>query len=100
MADGKHADITGEIIGAFFKVYNTLGYGSHEKVYENALAIELRKAGLKAVKQQEIEVYYDGENVGDYRADIIVNDMVIVELKAARELTEEHVDRSQSFRRQ
>jgi GxxExxY protein len=90
MADGKHADITGKVIGAFFKVYNTLGYGFNEKVYENALAIELRKAGLKAVKQQEIVVYYDGENVGDYRTDIVVNDVVIVELKAARELAEEH----------
>lgn len=90
MADGKHADITGKIIGAFFKVYNTLGYGFNEKVYENALAIELRKAGLKVVKQQEIVVYYDGENVGDYRTDIIVADVVIVELKAVRELTEEH----------
>ncbi len=90
MADGKHADLTGKIIGAFFKVYNTLGYGFNEKVYENALAIELRKAGLEAVKQQEIVVYYDGENVGDYRADIVVNDVVIVELKAMRELAEEH----------
>lgn len=87
---GKHADLTGKIIGAFFKVYNTLGYGFNEKVYENALAIELRKAELKAVKQQEIVVYYDGEGVGDYRADSIVNDVVIVELKAARELAEEH----------
>ena len=90
MADGKHADITGKVIGAFFKVYNTLGYGFNEKVYENALDIELRKAGLKATKQQEIVIFYDGENVGDYRADIIVNDVVIVELKAARELSEEH----------
>jgi GxxExxY protein len=90
MADGKHADITGKVIGAFFKVYNTLGYGFNEKVYENALAIELRKAGLKVVKQQEIVVYYDGENVGDYRTDIVVDDVVIVELKAARELAEEH----------
>jgi GxxExxY protein len=90
MADGKHADITGKVIGAFFKVYNALGYGFNEKVYVNALAIELRKAGLKVVKQQEIVVYYDGENVGDYRTDIIVNDVVIVELKAARELAEEH----------
>jgi GxxExxY protein len=90
MADGKHADITGKIIGAFFKVYNTLGYGFNEKVYENALATELREAGLTAVKHQEIVVYYDSEGVGDYRADIIVNDVVIVELKAARELAEEH----------
>ena len=90
MPDGKHADLTGKVIGAFFKVYNTLGYGFNEKVYENALAIELCKAGLKVVKQQEIVVYYEGETVGDYRTDIIVNDAVIVELKAVRELAEEH----------
>ena len=90
MADGKHADITGKVIGAFFKVYNTLGYGFTEKVYENALAIELRRAGLKVVKQQEIVVYYEGEAVGDYRTDIVVNDVVIVELKAVRELADEH----------
>ena len=58
MLDGKHVDLTGKVIGAFFKVYNALGYGFNEKVYENALAIELRKAGLKVAKQQEIVVYY------------------------------------------
>ncbi len=51
MADGEHADITGKVIGAFFKVYNTLGYGFHEKVYENALAIELRILELKAARE-------------------------------------------------
>jgi GxxExxY protein len=90
MPDRKHVEITGKVIGAFFKVYNTLGYGFNEKVYENALAIELRKAGLKTVKQPESVVYYDGEGVGDFRADIIVNDVAIVELKAARELAEKH----------
>ncbi len=70
MADGKYADLTGKVIGAFFKVYNTLGYGFNEKVYENALALELRKAGLKVAQQQEIAVYYAAETVGDYRADI------------------------------
>ncbi len=90
MADGKHADITGKVIGAFFKVYNNLGYGFNEKVYENALALELRKAGLKVTQQQEIAVYYAGETVGDYRADMVVNGVVILELKAARELAEEH----------
>ncbi len=90
MADGKHADITGKVIGAFFKVYNNLGYGFNEKVYENALALELRKAGLKVTQQQEIAVYYAGETVGDYRADMVVNGVVILELKAARELAEEY----------
>jgi GxxExxY protein len=90
MAEGKHVELTGKVIGAFLKVYNTLGYGFNEKAYENALAIELRKAGLKVATQQEIVVHYEGNIVGDYRADMVVNEVVILELKAARELAEEH----------
>ncbi len=58
MAEGKHADLTEKIIGAFYKVYNTLGYGFSEKVYENALAHELRKLGLKVEQQARILVYF------------------------------------------
>jgi GxxExxY protein len=90
MAEGKHADLTEKIIGAFYKVYNTLGYGFSEKVYENALAHELRKLGLQVEPQARIVVYYDGEVVGEYQADLVVNGVVIVELKAVRQLTEEH----------
>ena len=90
MADGKHADLTEKIIGVFYKVYNTLGYGFSEKVYENALAIELRKLGLKVEQQARIVVYYEGEVVGEYQADLVVNGAVIVELKAARQLADEH----------
>jgi GxxExxY protein len=90
MADGKHADLTKKIIGAFYKVYNTLGYGFSEKVYENALAHELRKLGLEVEQQARIVVYYEGEVVGEYQADLVVNDVVIVELKAARQLADEH----------
>jgi GxxExxY protein len=85
-----HEEITGTIIQAFYKVNNTLGYGFLEKVYENALKIELRKLGLNAEQQKNIRVFYDGYEVGDYFADIIVNDVVIVELKAAESLCEEH----------
>ncbi len=87
---GKHSDITDRIIGAFFKVYNQLGYGFNEKVYENALAIELKNAGLEVVQQAPIEVYYAGQIIGDYIVDIAVNHVVIVELKAVRQLCEEH----------
>ena len=90
MFEGKHADLTDKILGAFFKVYNTLGYGFVEKVYENALAIELRKLGLKVEQQKGIIVYYNGQIVGDYLADIITCDAVLLELKAVRTLTEEH----------
>ena len=87
---GKHSDLTEEILAAFFKVHRTLGYGFSEKVYENALAIELRKAGLQVAQQAEIEVFYDGQSVGTYFADLIVNGVVMLELKAVRQLAEEH----------
>jgi GxxExxY protein len=90
MTDGKHADLTETIIGAFYRVYNTLGYGFNEKVYENALALELRKLGLTVEKQKEIHVYYDGQIVGNYAVDLLVNGLVTLELKAARELCEDH----------
>jgi GxxExxY protein len=86
----KHSDITKKIIKAFYKVYNTLGYGFLEKVYENALFIELRAIGLFVEKQKQIKVYYEGKEVGEYFADLIVADCVIVELKAAESLCEEH----------
>jgi GxxExxY protein len=74
----------------FYRVYNELGYGFLEKVYGNALAIALRKPGLTVVQQFPIDVYFDGEIVGQYQADLVVNDAVIVELKAARILSPEH----------
>ncbi len=75
-----HTDITGKILKAFFKVYNTLGYGFLEKVYENAMLIELRKMGLKCSNQLPIKVFYENKKVGDYYSDILVEDKVIVEL--------------------
>jgi GxxExxY protein len=87
---GKQADLTDKVLKAFFKVYNTLGYGFAERVYENALAIELKKSGLQVEKQKEITVYYEGEVVGDYIADTVVNGVVMLELKAVRALTEDH----------
>ena len=90
MADGKYADLTEKIIAAFYRVYNTLGYGFNEKVYENALAHELRKLGMTVEQQREIQVYYDGQLVGNYAVDLLVNGLVTLELKAARELCNEH----------
>ena len=85
-----HSDITEKIIKAFYNVYNKLGYGFLEKVYENAMLIELKKFGLNCKNQFPIKVFYDEKNVGEYFADIIVNDTVIVELKAAENLCEDH----------
>ena len=86
----KHSEITEKIIKAYYKVYNTLGYGFLEKVYENALFIELRAMGLFVEKQKQIKVYYEGKEVGEYFADLVVAECVIVELKAAESLCEEH----------
>lgn len=72
------------------KVSNTLGVGFLEKVYENALFIELNKAGLKAEKQKKIAVTYEGIVVGDYSADLLVNDKVIIEVKATKVMDESH----------
>jgi GxxExxY protein len=85
-----HEDITDSIIKAFYHVYNTLGYGFLEKVYENALAVTLRKWGLVVVQQQQINVYFEGERVGEYFADILVAERIIVEIKAAEALCQAH----------
>ena len=86
----KHKALTEQIIGAFYTVYNTLGYGFLEKVYENALAIELRALGFKVEQQARIAVYYAGQVVGEYYADLLINDLVIIELKATRTIAPEH----------
>ena len=85
-----HKNLTNEIIKCFYTVYNTLGYGFLEKVYENAMILELTAIGVKAEKQRPIEVYYKMMLVGTYFADIIVEDKIILELKTAEYLMEEH----------
>ena len=85
-----HEEITGKIISAFYKVYNSLGYGFLEKVYENAFRVELLNSGLKVVSQRKIQVFYEGYDVGVYYADLMVDDLVIIEIKAASVLLEEH----------
>jgi len=84
----KHEDLTGQIIKAFYKVYNELGYGFLEKVYENALALELESMRLAVRRQQPTRVYYFGRQVGDYYADLVVENLVIVELKCAEGICE------------
>ena len=90
MEEFLHKEITSKIIQAFYKVYNTLGYGFLEKVYENAMRIELGKSGLRVEQQKNIKVYYDSEQVGDYYADLLIENLVIVELKAAETICDEH----------
>jgi len=88
--DMKHEEITNKIIQAYYNVYNTLGFGFLEKVYENAMYLELVKLGLSVKRQVSIKVHYDGQQIGDYYADLIVDDLVIIELKADDALCEEH----------
>ena len=83
-------ELTSAIIGCAYKVHNTLGAGFLEKVYENALAIELQKHALRVQQQKPITVYYEGQVVGDYYADLCVEDRVIVELKADAALHKAH----------
>jgi GxxExxY protein len=86
----QYADLTSTIISCFYEVYNKLGYGFLEKVYENALKIELENKGLFVEKQKPIAVYYNEYLVGEYFADLIVENKVILELKATETLCEEH----------
>jgi len=86
----KHEEITDKIIKAFYKVYNTLGYGFLDKVYERAMLIELKQMGLNTESQSKILVYYYGNIIGDYCSDLTVENVVICELKAAECIVEEH----------
>ncbi|HQV38727.1 MAG TPA: GxxExxY protein [Flavobacteriales bacterium] len=85
-----HAELTEAIIKAFYTVYNSLGYGFLEKVYENALYLELLNMGLTVVRQSPVTVYYQEKEVGQYYADLLVDDLVILELKAAETICKEH----------
>ena len=76
-------NLTEEIIKTFFDVYNELGYGFLEKVYQNALFLELKNRGFKVEAQKQIKVFYKSCIVGDYYADLVVNDIIILELKAS-----------------
>ncbi len=87
----KYGELTGEIINAFYCVYNQLGYGFLETVYENALAHELRKRGHRIVQQAPIDVFYDDVRVGKYFADILVDDKVILELKTTERIIDAHI---------
>ncbi|SFB29591.1 GxxExxY protein [Flavobacterium swingsii] len=84
-----HKDLTDLILKTYYEVYNELGYGFLEKVYQNALYIELKNKGLDVVPQKKIKVYYKNLEVGDYYADLMVNDIIILELKAAEYIVEE-----------
>jgi GxxExxY protein len=86
----KHVDVTEKIIGIFYDVYNELGYGFLECVYEESLVIALRQAGLAVSRQIPLPVWFRGHKVGEFRADLLVENNVLVELKSARSLDNTH----------
>jgi GxxExxY protein len=88
--DLKHRALTDKVIGTFYEVYNELGFGFLESVYENSLVIALRDKGFKIEQQISVPVWFRGQRVGDFVADLVVENMVILELKAVRAIDEAH----------
>lgn len=88
--DFLYKEETDEIIEAFYEVYNTLGYGFLERVYQNALYQELKRRGFDCKAQYPIKVFFKGQEVGEYYADVLVNECIILELKAVDTLCKEH----------
>ena len=86
----QHKELTEKIIAAAYNVYNKMGFGFLESVYEKCLLIELKKSGLKTESQKPIIVEYENEVVGEFKADILVEDTVILELKSIRQITRAH----------
>jgi GxxExxY protein len=86
----KHSDLTRQIIQAAYKVFNELGHGFLESVYEKSMELQLIEMGLLVQRQQAIPVYYKGNLVGDFKADLVVNNLVIIELKALKNLLPIH----------
>jgi GxxExxY protein len=86
----KYEKLTEQIIGSAYRVYNTMGFGFVESVYEKCLLIELQKAGIQTQAQKPITVFYGDQIVGDFVVDMIVEDLVIVELKSVRRIVTAH----------
>jgi len=86
----EHEELTGQIIGAAIEVHRALGPGFIESIYENALVIALRKHGLTVEQQREVEILFDGQLVGKHRLDLFVEEEIVIDLKAVKDLDEVH----------
>ena len=86
----QYEQMTEQIIGCAYRVYNKMGFGFLESVYEKCMVIELKKAGLAVNSQEPIKVFYEGETVGEFVADLVVEDTIIVELKSVRRVVKAH----------
>ena len=95
----KHGEITEKIIGAFYEVYNELGPGFLESVYRNAMVIALQEQSLQCETEKSIQVHFRGQIIGDFRADLVVGDCVIVELKACKALDNMHIAQTLNYLR-
>jgi len=91
MADLLYKEVSSPILKIFYEVYNQLGYGFLEKVYQNAMYLELKAQGYKVEAQKQIKVYYKSQIVGEYFADLVIEDNIIVELKACECLINSHI---------
>ena len=92
-----HQELSNQILNAFYEVYNRLGYGFLEKVYQNSLFFELRDRGLDVIPQKRCAVFYKGREVGEYYSDIVVNELIILELKACDAIAREHASQLQNY---
>ena len=88
--EGKHSELTSKILGSFFQIHKEMGFGFSENVYESALEVLLKEPGLTPERQKEILVYYHGVAVGKYKADMIVNGVVPLEIKSVEKLIDAH----------
>ena len=95
----KHEELTEKIIGIFYGVYRELGYGFLESVYEEAMAVSLQEAGLKVTRQLAVPVWFHGRKIGDFKADLIVGNLVLVELKAVKRLEQVHESQTLNYLR-
>ncbi len=93
----KYSDITQKIIGCAMKVHNTLGSGFQEVIYQRALAIEMRKQGLSFVREMEMQIFYENEEIGTRRVDFFVDGKIMVELKAITELEKVHLAQALNY---
>ena len=92
-----YEELSNKVINAYYNVQKILGKGLAEKVYENALCIELEEMGIPYVPQKELPVEYKGHNIGNYIADIVVDEKIILELKAVNAITQEHVAQTLNY---
>jgi GxxExxY protein len=95
----KHEELTEQIIGVFYAVFRELGYGFLESVYEEAMVVSLAEAGLTISRQVAVPVWFHGKKIGEFKADLVVNNLILVELKATKRLEQVHESQTLNYLR-